>query len=137
METQVIENAERVLSIALKRWKGEYDDAIPYGTEGHISMFVATDVSHCLLAFRIDGIRRTSIDKHQAPKPITDLFEADVTLTITPRPSAKMKIAEMRAAAVDPEIVSDRYAIKHFVDGGWLIIAESVLGNEESQQDGA
>ncbi len=117
----LIEDAERVATIAMTRWQHEYDDEV---TDEHsnVSAIHADDIGHCLLAFRIEHIERTSIDNHDAPKPITDYFLADVTLTLTPRPHTKMPLAEMRANAVDTDIVTRRYHVKHFVDQTWLVM---------------
>jgi len=115
----LIEDAERAISISLTHWKREIDEL-----EGASVTGIHADyVSHCLLAFRIDSVERLSTDLHDPTEmPITDYFLAQVTLAITPRPIVTMSMAEVRAQATDIEIVSRTYHVKHFVDHTWLVI---------------
>ena len=116
-----IEDAERVVTITLSRWKNENTAAEV--EHSNIRGITIAAVGTCLLAFRIDEVVRESIDKHDAPKPITDYFLVDATLTVTQRPIDSIPMHEVRANAVDSEIISQRYHVKHFNDGSWLVMA--------------
>lgn len=121
----VIEDAERVLSIVLSRWKNEAscEDRDPTDP---ICQVLDDTVANCLLAFRIDDVERVSTDRHDAPKPISDYFLAQATLTLTPRPGERMHMASMRAQAVDPDIATKTYHVKRFTDGTWLVLSDTL-----------
>jgi hypothetical protein len=122
MDQKKIEDAERVVTVTLSRWKNEKSSE-DVG-DSNIRGITIASVGKCLLAFRVDDVKRESIDKHDAPKPITDYFLVNATLTVTPRPFESISMEELRANAVDSEIISQTYHVKHFENGTWHVMPD-------------
>jgi hypothetical protein len=119
-----VEDAKHAVSVVLSRWQWEEKET----ADEMISAIHADVVSHCLIGFRIDDVRRISGLSQQASdarKPCLDYFLADVSLTLTPRPWSKPSVGEVRANAADADVVSRVYHVKYFADATWLVMADA------------
>ena len=115
------EDAERVTTIGLNRWKLESE---PPGTFDHagLSAVLTDDIGYLLLAFRLDDVERRPIFEYQAELPITDYFVVTATLAVVPRSPEPTLLDDARAYVDASEILTRKYNVKHFSDGTWVVM---------------
>lgn len=114
------EDAERVVTVAMTRWKEVRAEESENQGEP-IKLFMFDTRGRTLLDFAIDETEKRPLSEHNTPKPIDGLFRMKVGVT-TALATDFIAYAEDQSRGLDVQHQFYDVEVKRFVAGNWLLI---------------